>query len=157
VKQAATGIATGIATRVASLGGIGRLRPAPGSWGSAAILPIALLGPEAALALAIMLTLAGAWALPIALAASADSDPGWVVIDEGAGQALALAALPAASGWPGVLLAFALFRVLDIAKPGPVGWADRQPGALGVLLDDLFAGGLAAIGLLALRFGGVPL
>jgi len=142
-----------LATRIASLGGIGFLPVAPGTWGSIVVLPVALAGPGAALALAVLLTAAAAWALPRVL--PKDTDPGWVVIDEGAGQALALAALPVGAGWLGVALAFALFRLFDIAKPGPVGWADRQPGAFGIMLDDLIAGALAALVLLALRWGGI--
>lgn len=146
---------TPVANAIASLGGIGRLRPAPGTWGSAAVLPLALLGPDAALLAATAFTVAGAWALPRALAQVPANDPGWVVIDEAAGQALTIAALPAGVGWPGVLLAFALFRLFDIVKPGPVGWADRQPGAFGILLDDLIAGLLAGAVLLGARAGGV--
>ena len=58
----------------------------------------------------------------------AADDPGWVVIDEFAGQmdrSLPLAARPRA-GWRS---AFLLFRLFDIAKPGPIGWADRQQNA----------------------------
>jgi len=153
--MAASGRLSRLATRIASLGGIGFLPIAPGTWGSAAVLPVALLGPQAALLLAVLLTAAAAWALPRVLPKNAD--PGWVVIDEGAGQALALAALPLGTGWLGVALAFALFRLFDIAKPGPVGWADRQPGAFGVLLDDLIAGALAAAGLLVIDAVGIAL
>ena len=64
------------------------------------------------------------------LVAEVEADPGWVVIDEGAGQLLTLAALPSeATGW-GLVLAFLLFRAFDIDKIGPVGWADRRHGAL---------------------------
>ncbi|WP_270937983.1 phosphatidylglycerophosphatase A family protein [Falsiroseomonas oryzae] len=133
---------------VATLGGAGLLRPGPGTWGSAVVLPLALLGPLPCLALAALLTLAGFWAAPRVLA-DAQEDPGWFVADEGAGMLLALAALPVAS-LPGILLAFALFRLLDIAKPWPVSWADAQPGALGVMLDDLVAGAIAAAALLGL-------
>ena len=142
---------------VASLGGVGFLRPAPGTWGSAVVLPCALLGPGACLGLALVLALAGYWAVT-ALPERAE-DPGWVVVDEGAGQLLALAALPAGAGWPGVLLAFLLFRAFDILKPGPVGWADRRKGAFGVMLDDVVAGALAAgvIGLLRTAWPGAPL
>ena len=132
---------------VATLGGAGLLRPAPGSWGSAVVLPLVLLGPLACLVLALLLTVAGFWAGRRVLA-DREEDPGWFVADEGAGMLLALAALPAAT-LPGVLLAFALFRALDIAKPWPVSWADAQPGAFGVMLDDLVAGAIAALGLLA--------
>ena len=134
-----------LAKLVATLGGVGLLRPAPGTWGSAVVLPLAWLGPWWCLGLALVLTLAGLWA--VARLPERKADPGWVVVDEGAGQLLALAAAPA--GWPWVLAAFLLFRLFDITKPGPVGWADRQKGAVGVLLDDLVAGALAAALLLA--------
>ncbi len=142
---------------MATLGGIGRLRPAPGTWGSAAVLPAALLGPLPCLGLAGLLAVAGWWALRHG--AEAVHDPGWVVVDEGAGQLLTLAALPAGAGWAGVLLAFALFRACDILKPGPVGWADRRPGALGVMLDDIIAGAMAGAPILLARglWPGVPL
>ena len=55
----------------------------------------------------------------------------------------------------GLLLAFALFRLFDITKPGPIGWADRQPGALGIMLDDVLAGLLAALLLYAARRAGL--
>jgi phosphatidylglycerophosphatase A len=133
-----------LAYAVATLGGIGRLRPAPGTWGSAVVLPAVLLGPWGCLALALLLTATGYWATRRMLGDDTAADPSWVVVDEGAGQALALAALPIGAGLPGVLLAFLLFRLFDITKPGPVGWADRQHGARGVMLDDIIAGALAA-------------
>ena len=43
--------------------------------------------------------------------------------------------------WPGWVGAFLMFRLFDVWKPGPVGWADRQPGAMGVMLDDVDRGG----------------
>lgn len=130
---------------VASLGGIGFLRPAPGTWGSAAVLPLALLPGWVSLAAALVFAVAGYWA--VARLPEATADPGWIVVDEAAGQSLALAA---ASGWVGALLAFALFRAFDILKPGPVGWADRQKGPFGVVADDVIAGALAAAILLLL-------
>ncbi|WP_240756688.1 phosphatidylglycerophosphatase A family protein [Roseicella aquatilis] len=148
----------GAAWLVATLGGVGRLRPAPGSWGSAVVLPAALLGPAACFGLALLLTVLGFWAAHRLLGEDTNADPGWVVVDEGAGQLLALAALPEA-GWIGVALAFLLFRLFDITKPGPVGWADRRHGAIGVMLDDLVAGALVAVLLLALQVvlpGGMP-
>ena len=97
--------------------------------------------PGYALSLAILaVTLIGLWAIR---AARAEGDPGWVVIDEVAGQWAALIGL-ARPTFLGVATAFAVFRILDIAKPGPVGWADRQPGAAGGMSDDLAAGALAA-------------
>jgi phosphatidylglycerophosphatase A len=134
---------------VATLFGIGRLKPAPGSWGSLAVLPAALLGPAACLGLALVATVAGWVAVRGVLAGDAEQDPGWIVVDEAVGMLVALAALPAGAGWIGVALAFALFRAFDILKPWPVSWADGLPGATGVMLDDILAGGLAAAVLLA--------
>lgn len=135
---------------IASLGGIGFLRPAPGTWGSLAVLPLALLPSWALLLAALLFTGLGYWALT--RLPETGEDPGWVVIDEAAGQCLALAA---AGGWLGVLLAFALFRLFDITKPGPVGWADRRKGPFGVMADDVLAGALAAAIILALALFGV--
>ena len=139
---------------VVSLGGVGFLRPAPGTWGSLMVLPVILLGPAAAALLALLLLMLGLWALK--RLAEADQDPSWVVIDEGAGQALALAALPG-FGWLGVALAFALFRLFDIWKPGPVRMLDRQKTPAGVMGDDIMAGAMAGMVLLLLQALGVSL
>lgn len=136
--------------RVASLWGIGGLNPAPGTWGSAAVLPLAFLPGSVAMLACLAFTLAGFWALK--RLPEAGDDPGWVVVDEAAGMSFALAF--AASFW-GVVLAFALFRLFDVWKPGPVGWADRQPGAFGVMADDLVAGALAAVGVVAFHAMGL--
>ncbi|MDW8443712.1 MAG: phosphatidylglycerophosphatase A [Acetobacteraceae bacterium] len=145
---------------IASLFGAGFLRPAPGTWGSlAALVPgaavLAWVGPIAVLAGAGLIAAAGWWAVAVELARDGEEDPEWIVIDEAAGQWLALAGLPG-FGWVGVALAFALFRLFDIAKPGPVGWADRRRGATGVMLDDLAAGALAALALLLSRLLAPP-
>ncbi|MBO1074307.1 phosphatidylglycerophosphatase A family protein [Roseomonas marmotae] len=154
-ESAPSAISATLPRFVASLGGVGFLRPAPGTWGSLLVLPVALAGPEASLSLALALSILGWWALT--RLPEAQRDPGWVVVDEGAGQSLALAALPVATGIAGVLLAFLLFRAFDILKPGPVGWADRRKGPAGVMLDDIIAGALAAALLLAARWMGVTL
>ncbi len=129
---------------IASGFGSGFFPRAPGTVGSLVALVIGaalLMGPFWALPLAILLaSLGGVWAVHHA---GGMDDPGWVVIDEFAGQFIAL--LPLAHPSPqGLLVAFALFRLLDITKPGPIGWADRQHGAAGVMADDLIAGGIAA-------------
>jgi phosphatidylglycerophosphatase A len=129
--------------------GCGRVPVSPGSAGSFAALLIGyflLLLPTYALTLAILVaTLGGLWAIR---AARVQGDPGWVVIDEVAGQWIALLGLsPTSTGRPsipGLLAAFLVFRILDIAKPGPVGWADRQKNAAGIMADDLIAGAIAA-------------
>ncbi len=141
---------------IASLFGAGSLRPGPGTWGSlAALVPgaalLALAGPLAVAGGAVLLTAVGWWATTRELARTSDADPQWIVIDEAAGMWVAMVGLPA-FGWVGVLAAFALFRLFDITKPGPVGWADRQGSATGLMLDDLIAGALAALVLWGLRF-----
>ena len=133
---------------IVSLGGVGFLRPAPGTWGSAVVLPIAWAGPGAAAVLALALLMLGLWALR--RLPETGADPGWVVIDEGAGMALTLAAV-AGPGWE-MVLAFALFRLFDVWKPGPVGWLDRQPGPAGVMGDDIAAGAMAGGVLLTLDY-----
>jgi phosphatidylglycerophosphatase A len=151
-----------VSRAVASFFGVGWLRPAPGTWGSLAALILSFAILEVAglwlfllgLALAIGAAFWSVSALVRQLGEPGHHDPSWVVIDEVAGQWIAL--LPIALGaelagaaptqlWPGWLAAFLLFRLFDIWKPGPVGWADRRPGAAGVVLDDLIAGALAAL------------
>lgn len=126
--------------------GSGLSPKAPGTTGSLAALLVGVALAAAApwllwLGIAVAIA-AGFWAVP--QVAGRDEDPGFVVIDEWAGQFIALAALQRLN-WLGVLAAFALFRLLDITKPGPVGWADRQGGAFGIMMDDVIAGLFAAL------------
>ena len=144
---------------IATFFGVGLLRPAPGTWGSAVAVLLRLVifryGSFPALALATVLaTLAGFWACQRELIGRPGADPSEVVIDEVAGQWLALL-FPAAAFWwrgfdgwmpyPGWLAAFIFFRLFDIWKPGLVGWADRRHDPAGVMLDDLIAGVFAGI------------
>ncbi len=79
------------------------------------------------------------------------TDPQWIVIDEWCGMWIALVCCPERSFlWVG--LAFCLFRFFDICKIGPIGWAERAPGALGVMLDDVVAGSCAGVCLLGIHF-----
>ncbi len=142
----------------------GFLRPAPGTWGALAALPAAWAvwqtGGPVLLAVAIIAAFAGGtMAITRELEASGTHDPSWIVIDEVVGQWIAL--LPVAVGatvagtsptrlWPGIIAAFLLFRLFDIWKPWLVGHADRRKDALGVMLDDLWAGLFAACGVSAL-------
>ena len=137
------------AVLIATVGGVGLLPRAPGTWGSLAALPAAWLihagFGAAGLALAALAAfLAGWWAASVYAPASADHDPASIVIDEVAGQWLVLVA---ASSDPAFYAAgFVLFRVLDIVKPWPANWADRAlGGGLGVMLDDIVAGVYGAI------------
>jgi phosphatidylglycerophosphatase A len=140
-----------LARLVASGLGAGFVPVAPGSVGSGvAILLGARLLAEPAWALpcaAAAASLGGLWAVRAALV---EGDPGWVTIDEIAGQWIALLGLVRPT-LMGLLAAFLVFRLLDVTKPGPVGWADRQGGAAGIMADDLIAGALTAGVLWAVR------
>lgn len=145
---------------------VGLMRPAPGTWGSLAALPCGVvlhgLGGFPLLLAGIVLAFAlGVWATKAETAGKADHDPSEIVIDEVVGQWIALAPFSFAFWYMGngvdfhmpllfLGLSFALFRFFDILKPGPVGWADRRHDAWGVMLDDVIAGLLAALVVIAL-------
>lgn len=142
--------------------GVGLLRPAPGTWGSLVAILLALLihryaGFPALAVATLLVTALGFWACERELSHRPGADPSEVVIDEVAGQWLALL-FPAFAlwmrgwegflPWPAPLAAFLFFRLFDIWKPWLVGRADRRGDAAGVMLDDLWAGlfaGLATI------------
>ncbi len=143
---------------VVTVGGIGYLRPAPGTWASAAAIAVGaglhLAGGFPLVALATLAAIGlGFWSCARYLAGRPDEDPSEVVIDEVAGQWIAFSAMSfglwhagvAGLPWPAWVAPFLLFRLFDIWKPGPVGWADRKGGTLGVMLDDIIAGLLAAL------------
>ena len=108
---------------------------------------------------AVLAALIGFWAVPQALRMTTDEDPSEIVIDEVAGQWLAMSftviplwrhGISILDAWPGFVVPFLLFRLFDIWKPWLVGRADRQGGAVGVMMDDLWAGLFAGIGSVAL-------
>jgi phosphatidylglycerophosphatase A len=133
-----------LSTWIASGGGIGRIRYAPGTAASLAALligAVALWIDHRLLALLVIVTcVVGTWAVH---ETGEQDDPGWIVVDEFAGQWIAMLGLGHISVY-GLLAAFVLFRVFDIVKLGPVGWADRKDGAIGVMADDVVAGLIAA-------------
>jgi phosphatidylglycerophosphatase A len=140
------------ATLSATFFGIGRLHPGPGTWASAttAMLWAALAYqlPQPAhtpigIALAVVATLIGIPAATQVARASASKDPQFVVIDEVAGQLIALIAAPLT--WKSFLAGFILFRVFDIIKPPPVRQLERLPEGTGIVLDDVAAGCYALI------------
>lgn len=158
-------------SRLVSIGfGLGLLRPAPGTWGSAGALALGLvidrhLGAPALVAATLAATLAGFWACAAELRDRPGADPGEIVIDEVAGQWIALA-FPALAFWsrgwegwmpyPAWVAAFLFFRLFDIWKPWVIGRADRRGDPAGVMLDDLWAGlfaGIAVIAAAALAHG----
>jgi phosphatidylglycerophosphatase A len=149
------------ATLIATFFGIGHLHPGPGTWGSAATvgiwaavaheLPPTLRTPVA-IALAVLVALIGVPAATRVARASGGKDPQFVVIDEVAGQLIALIAVPLA--WKTFLAGLILFRAFDILKPPPVRQLERLPEGAGIVLDDVAAGILALIVMhLLLHFG----
>ncbi len=134
----------------------GYIKPAPGTWGSAVSLGIgiliyALLGVVYFLILTVLICVLGIWAINAMTKGKSNHDPSEIVIDELVGQWIAL--LPVFLFAPHTLiqnailcvLAFLAFRVFDILKPGPVGWADKRDDAFGVMFDDVIAGLMAAV------------
>ena len=134
---------------VATFFGAGLLRPGPGTYGSVAaallwfgaahLLHPSLPALAAGTALAALLAVAvGIPAATVVARESGREDPGHVVIDEVAGQLIALIAIR--PDWRHVLLSLLLFRLFDILKPPPIRQLERLPAGTGILLDDVAAG-----------------
>ena len=140
--------------------GAGLLKPGPGTYGSiAAVLlwyaaahilhpaPIALtIGTAFA---AVIATFIGIPAATTVAHESGREDPGHVVIDEVAGQLIALIAIPA--DWRHAALSLLLFRLFDIFKPPPIRQLERLPAGTGIMLDDVAAGLFALAALQLIR------
>lgn len=140
------------AVHLATLGPIGYLHPAPGTWGSAAAVLLApfLYTPlplEGKILVLICLVPAGIYASNRAEAFFRRKDPRPVVIDEFAGQLLVFLLVQE----PGPLLlagGLGFFRLFDILKPWPVGASEAWfSGGTGVMLDDILAGAYALLAL----------
>lgn len=147
------------ATWVATWGGSGLLKPAPGTWGTLGGLPFGILflvlgGPTVLALAAIALFPIGLWATRRVEAMTGDHDSGFIVVDEVVGIWITL--LFAVATPLSVMLAFGLFRAFDALKPWPVSHFDKNvPGAMGVMLDDVAAGLMAGLCLLGLRYVGI--
>ena len=148
---------------VASCFGLGRLPVAPGTWGSlppavtfAVMCHVGVSHASASIVMAVLVVVGCVICItcaPAVIRATRRKDPGEVVADELAGQALTfvVGGLGAAvCSWGGALAGFILFRLFDIVKPWPIRKFEKLPGAWGVLADDLMAGIYAGIGLLIL-------
>ena len=120
---------------VATLGGLGFLTAMPGTLGSAAaclfyvFLPVPWWGILSLAAL-------GTWSAGVSARVMGQEDPGSIIVDEAVGMWVSLLALPASFSLP----AFFLFRVVDIFKPFPVSAAERLPGGVGIMADDVVGG-----------------
>jgi phosphatidylglycerophosphatase A len=143
---------------IATFFGIGHLQPGPGTYGSAAAAvlwyaaarwfqpsPTALI--LSTLAAAIVVTLIGIPASTTVARESGRKDPGFVVIDEVAGQlfALALTSAVGPTAWAYAVLAFILFRAFDITKPWIIRSFEALPEGQGIMLDDVAAGLFALV------------
>lgn len=139
---------------VATYFGAGLGKPGPGTWGSvAAVLVWAAFGrfahPSSGVLLLVLLAgivLAVVLGIPAATIAARESgrhDPGFVVIDEVAGQWITLLGSPV--DWRHALIALVLFRLFDIVKPIPARQLERLPGGWGIVFDDVAAGMYALI------------
>jgi phosphatidylglycerophosphatase A len=152
------------ATLVATFFGAGRMRPGPGTWGSAATVLLWWLltreipqmwQPWTAATLALFAIAIGIPAATIVARAAFSKDPQFVVIDEVAGQLITLIAVPAS--WKCLLAGFILFRGFDMVKPPPVRQLERLPEGTGIVIDDVGAGLYALIVMqLLLHFGVLP-
>lgn len=152
-------------TLISTWFGAGLIGAAPGTWGSAFTLPLGILlmylgGPALVIGAAVVIFFAGLYASHKLIASfpeGSDTDNSAIVVDEVAGQLIAMA--PALLSPPLWIASFILFRFFDVTKLGPTGWLERRvKGAMGVMVDDVAAGILAALcvwGLSALGLGDV--
>jgi len=135
--------------------GSGLLKPAPGTWGSLASIPVGVLiylisGPFGLLLATAVITIIGTIAIRIFQKETNTHDLSEIVIDETVGQwiPLAIAGLNPLF----ILLAFILFRFFDITKIWPANVFDKMTSAWSVMADDIIAGFYAAFVLVLIMF-----
>lgn len=134
--------------------GSGYLKPAPGTWGTAAALPVAWVlieytGTIGLLAATVATFCIGVWAANVFDAESGGHDSSEIVIDEAAGLfcTYGLVSIQQSIDPMIFFFGFVLFRVFDILKPFPIRQLDASvPGGLGVMVDDILAAAYAALG-----------
>ncbi|MEN9845976.1 MAG: hypothetical protein RIS36_1123 [Pseudomonadota bacterium] len=148
-----------IASFISSGFGSGYAPQAPGTFGTVAAA-LAWLGMSWAGALssletqsvcAVLTIIVGTLAIRLSLNGESAKDPQWIVIDEWAGLFVALIGVDARI-FSQVVLAFVLFRIFDISKLGPIRAAERLPGAVGIMADDIVAGMCALLGMIVVRY-----
>ena len=139
---------------IATVFGVGYLKPGPGTWGSLISLPFFwltydIIGLIGSIIVGVILFFIGWKAIEVYSSKTQTHDASEVIIDEVVGQFIAL--LPIAVGayatstpiehfWPSWISSFILFRVFDIFKPSVIGRVDKIESPLCVMLDDVFAG-----------------
>lgn len=126
---------------------IGYMRPGPGTWASGATVLLwwfaaHFIAPgwmiPVAIAAAVAITIIGIPPSTVVARESATEDPGFVVIDEVAGQMIAMIGCPL--GWKYLIVSFILFRSFDIVKPFPLRRLENLPEGTGIMMDDVGAG-----------------
>src|SRR5215470_15617600 len=161
-SQAPSTIAAPLWARtIATFFGAGRIQPGPGTWGSLCAILLWIIAmdftpprwqPEV---LGILIILAIAIGIPAATQmcrSTGIKDPGFVVIDEVAGQWITLLLAPVT--WKTAAVGFILFRGFDIVKPPPVRQLEKLPEGTGIVVDDVAAGIYAlAVMQVLLHFG----
>jgi phosphatidylglycerophosphatase A len=134
--------------------GVGYLPLAPGTFGSLVGVGIFLLlmwatavNPLAIIVAILAVTGIGIWAATRTEELSGRKDPGKIVVDEVAGQMIALFPLTLFTRWStvAVIVSFILFRFFDIVKPYPANRLQELNGGAGVMFDDLVAGVYGAV------------
>ncbi len=140
-----------LATLLATGFGLGYAPLAPGTAGSLAAALLALVGAAGLgwnrlhfLVLAVAWIAPAVWAAGVESRATGRKDPGHIVIDEVVGLWATIAGA-AVVNWKSCLAAFLLFRALDVWKPFPARRAERLPGGVGIVADDLVAGAYGAL------------
>ncbi len=138
-------------TRLATCFGIGWIPIASGTFASAFALPfgfaLVLLGWQAVAIASAIATAVGIWACGAHAKRVGILDPSECVLDEVAGQWIALLPIALyfrAHDWRPYVMSFFLFRLFDVLKPWPLSAAERLPGGWGVMADDILAGLIAA-------------
>jgi phosphatidylglycerophosphatase A len=122
--------------------GSGALPRAPGTFGTLVAVPLFLLLAPLPLwtylSLVAVLAVLGVWLCQVTSRDLGVHDHAGIVWDEIVGYLITMIAVPAS--WPWLVAGFVLFRLFDIIKPWPIGWADRHVhGGLGIMLDDVLA------------------
>ena len=119
---------------------------APGTFGTLAAVPLYLLLAQLPLHYYLVAMVAsfaiGVWLCEVTAKDLGVHDHGGIVWDEFVGYWLTMIVAP--PGWMWVLIGFLLFRFFDILKPFPISWLDKHvKGGLGIMIDDVVAGGFA--------------
>jgi len=129
--------------------GSGLAPHAPGTFGTLAAIPIAMLMPQNVAvycAIVLVLFVAGVWLCDTCANNLGVHDHPAIVFDEWVGYLITMIAAPRSFLF--LVLGFALFRLFDILKPWPIGMADQRiSGGMGIMVDDVIAGVFAAIAL----------